>query len=206
MIDWRLIILIACMISFGLAMEKTGADVYLAGFIIGATAHYGPVAVLAGFFIMTVALTQPMSNQAAALVMLPIAAKSAIALGLNPRTFAVAVTYAASCSFLTPLEPACVLVYTPGRYRFFDFVKVGSILTDRCLCDCDLAGSDLLATQTVGFRVSGFRFQVSGSGFQVSGFGFRDPGFRFQILIAASARTEFNLECLGVRKGACPRC
>ena len=129
MIDWRLIILIACMISFGLAMEKTGADVYLAGFIISATAHYGPVAVLAGFFIMTVALTQPMSNQAAALVMLPIAAKSAIALGLNPRTFAVAVTYAASCSFLTPLEPACVLVYTPGRYRFFDFVKVGSILT-----------------------------------------------------------------------------
>ncbi len=129
MIDWRLIILIACMISFGLAMEKTGADQYVAGFIIRATAHYGATAVLAGFFIMTVALTQPMSNQAAALVMLPIAAKSALALGLNPRTFAVAVTYAASCSFLTPLEPACVLVYTPGRYRFFDFVKVGSILT-----------------------------------------------------------------------------
>ena len=67
--------------------------------------------------------------QQALYVMLPIAAKSALALGLNPRAFAVAVTYAASCSFLTPLEPACVLVYTPGRYRFFDFVKVGSILT-----------------------------------------------------------------------------
>ena len=129
MIEWRLIILIACMMSFGLAMEKTGADQYLAAQIIKATGQYGPVAVLAGFFIMTVALTQPMSNQAAALVMLPIAVKSALALGLNPRTFAVAVTYAASCSFLTPLEPACVLVYTPGRYRFFDFVKVGSILT-----------------------------------------------------------------------------
>jgi di/tricarboxylate transporter len=129
MIEWRLIILIACMMSFGLAMEKTGADQYLADFIIRGTGHYGPTAVLAGFFIMTVALTQPMSNQAAALVMLPIAAKSALALGLNPRTFAVAVTYAASCSFLTPLEPACVLVYTPGRYRFFDFVRVGSILT-----------------------------------------------------------------------------
>ena len=50
-------------------------------------------------------------------------------LGLNPRTFAITVTYAASCSFLTPLEPACVLVYTPGRYRFVDFLKVGSILT-----------------------------------------------------------------------------
>jgi di/tricarboxylate transporter len=129
MIDWRLIILIACMMSFGLAMEKAGADQYLANLIIRATGHYGPEAVLAGFFLLTVALTQPMSNQAAALVVLPIAIKSALALGLNPRTFAVAVTYAASCSFLTPLEPACVLVYTPGRYRFFDFVKVGSILT-----------------------------------------------------------------------------
>jgi di/tricarboxylate transporter len=129
MIDWRLIILIACMMSFGLAMEKSGADQYLANLIIRATGQYGPLAVLAGFFVMTVALTQPMSNQAAALVMLPIAAKSALALGLNPRTFAVAVTYAASCSFLTPLEPACVLVYTPGRYRFLDFVRVGSILT-----------------------------------------------------------------------------
>jgi di/tricarboxylate transporter len=129
MIEWRLIILIACMMSFGVAMEKTGADQYLAAFIVGGTGQYGPIAVLAGFFLMTVALTQPMSNQAAALVMLPIAVKTALALGLNPRAFAVAVTYAASCSFLTPLEPACVLVYTPGRYRFFDFVKVGSILT-----------------------------------------------------------------------------
>jgi di/tricarboxylate transporter len=128
-IDWRLLILIACMISFGVAMEKTGADQYLADFIVRGTGQYGPMAVLAGFFIMTVALTQPMSNQAAALVMLPISIKTALALGLNPRTFAITVTYAASCSFLTPLEPACVLVYTPGRYRFFDFLKVGSILT-----------------------------------------------------------------------------
>lgn len=117
------------MISFGVAMEKTGADQFLASLIVNATGRYGPTAALAGFFIMTVALTQPMSNQAAALVMLPIAVKSALTLGLNPRTFAVAVTYAASCSFLTPLEPACVLVYTPGHYRFFDFVKVGLILT-----------------------------------------------------------------------------
>jgi di/tricarboxylate transporter len=129
LIDWRLLILIACMIGFGVAMEKTGADQYLADLIVRGTGQYGPTAVLAGFFIMTVALTQPMSNQAAALVMLPISIKTALALGLNPRTFAITVTYAASCSFLTPLEPACVLVYTPGRYRFLDFVKVGSILT-----------------------------------------------------------------------------
>ncbi len=129
MIEWRLLILIACMIGFGAAMEKSGADQYLANLIIRGTGQFGPTAVLAGFFVMTVALTQPMSNQAAALVMLPIAVKSAIALGLDPRAFAVTITYAASCSFLTPLEPACVLVYTPGHYRFLDFVRVGSILT-----------------------------------------------------------------------------
>lgn len=129
MIEWRLIVLIACMMSFGQAMESTDADQYLADLIVRATGHYGPLAVLSGFFVMTVAMTQPMSNQAAALVMLPIAIKTALLLGLNPRTFAVTVTYAASCSFLTPLEPACVLIYTPGRYRFLDFVKVGSILT-----------------------------------------------------------------------------
>ncbi len=129
LIDFRLLVLIACMMSFGVAMEKTGTDTYLAGYIQTYFGDYGPTAVLAGFFLLTVMLTQPMSNQAAALVVLPVAVKTAIALGLNPRTFIVAVTYAASFSFITPLEPACVLVYTPGRYRFMDFVKVGTILT-----------------------------------------------------------------------------
>jgi di/tricarboxylate transporter len=129
LIDFRLLVLIACMVSFGTAMEKTGADVYLAGLIQTYFGQFGPTAVLAGFFLLTVGLTQPMSNQAAALVVLPVAVKTAIALGLNPRTFIVAVTYAASFSFITPLEPACVLVYTPGRYRFMDFVKIGTILT-----------------------------------------------------------------------------
>lgn len=129
LIEWRLLVLIGCMISFGTAMEKTGADKYLAGFIEQYAGQYGGVAVLAGFFLLTVALTQPMSNQAAALVVLPVAIKTALALGLNPRTFAMAVTFAASCSFITPLEPACVLIYTPGHYRFFDFVKIGTALT-----------------------------------------------------------------------------
>lgn len=129
LIDFRLLVLIACMISFGTAMEKTGADVYLASLIKTYFGDYGPTAVLAGFFLLTVFLTQPMSNQAAALVVIPVAIQTATILGLNPRTFAVAVTYAASFSFITPLEPACVLVYTPGRYRFMDFVKVGAILT-----------------------------------------------------------------------------
>ena len=129
LIDFRLLVLIACMMSFGVAMEKTGADVFLAGYVQNYFGQYGATPVLAGFFLLTVALTQPMSNQAAALVVLPVAVKAAVALGLNPRTFIVGVTYAASFSFITPLEPACVLVYTPGRYRFVDFVKIGSLLT-----------------------------------------------------------------------------
>ncbi|HEX6278642.1 MAG TPA: SLC13 family permease, partial [Pyrinomonadaceae bacterium] len=129
LIDFRLLVLIACMMSFGVAMEKTGADQYLAALIQQYFGVYGPTAVLAGFFALTVLLTQPMSNQAAALVVLPVAVKAAAAMGLNPRTFVVAVTYAASFSFITPLEPACVLVYTPGRYKFMDFVKIGTILT-----------------------------------------------------------------------------
>lgn len=129
LIDFRLLVMIACMMSFGVAMEKTGTDHYLSGYIETYLGPYGPTAALGGFFLLTVAMTQPMSNQAAALVVLPVAVKTAVALGLNPRTFIIAVTYAASFSFITPLEPACVLVYTPGRYQFMDFVKIGTVLT-----------------------------------------------------------------------------
>jgi di/tricarboxylate transporter len=70
-----------------------------------------------------------MSNQAAVIVLLPIALEVARALSLDARPFAMCVTIAASCSYLTPLEPSCLMVYSPGRYRFGDFLKVGSILT-----------------------------------------------------------------------------
>ena len=129
LINFRLLVLIACMMSFGVAMEQTGADKLLASYVNNYLGAYGSDAVLAGFFLLTVGLTQPMSNQAAALVVLPVAVQSALALGVNPRTFIVAVTYAASFSFITPLEPASILVYTPGRYRFVDFVRIGTILT-----------------------------------------------------------------------------
>ena len=74
-------------------------------------------------------LTQPMSNQAAAAVVVPIALQTATQIGVNPRTFAIMIAIGASCSYLTPLEPACLMVYGPGRYRFVDFLKVGSLLT-----------------------------------------------------------------------------
>lgn len=128
-IDWRLLVLIASMMAFGRAMEKTGAAEWVANVFLGVLAPFGENAILAGILLLTIALTQPMSNQAAALVVLPIAVRIANEINVSPRPLVVAVALAASCSFLTPLEPASVLVYGPGRYRFFDFVKVGGLLT-----------------------------------------------------------------------------
>jgi di/tricarboxylate transporter len=88
-----------------------------------------PLMLLGSFFVLTVLLTQPMSNQAAAIFVLPIALQTAQQLGLNPRTFAMMVALAAATSYLTPLEPSSLMVYGPGKYRFFDFVRVGFPLT-----------------------------------------------------------------------------
>lgn len=133
-IEWRIIVLIGSMIAFGVAMDKSGTASYIANNIVGmvSTAGFGdymPYVVMGAFFILTVLLTQPMSNQAAALVLLPVAIETATRLNLNPRSFAMMIAVAASCSYLTPLEPSCVLVYGPGRYKFMDFLKVGALLT-----------------------------------------------------------------------------
>ncbi|SKA92723.1 Di-and tricarboxylate transporter [Prosthecobacter debontii] len=132
-IDWRLLILIGGMTAFGAAMEKSGADEMLAGLVTHLLNPFGTLAVLAGFCVLTVLLTQPMSNAAAALVVLPIAIQAAQTLGVNPRGFGIAVMLSASISVLTPFEPSCILVYGPGKYRFGDFIKVGSGLTLICL-------------------------------------------------------------------------
>jgi di/tricarboxylate transporter len=127
--EWPLLILIAGMMSLGVAMERSGAAEYLAQAIITLQKSPSPLFLLGGFFILTVLLTQPLSNAAAALVVLPIAVHVAMAQHVNPRTYAMAVSIAASCSFLTPLEPACALVYNPGRYKFRDFIRAGFGLT-----------------------------------------------------------------------------
>ncbi|WP_104990339.1 SLC13 family permease [Deinococcus sp. NW-56] len=128
-VEWPVIVLVACMLAFGTAFEDTGAARVLTGAISGVLEPLGPYGLLAALFAVTVALTQPMSNQAAALVMLPLAIGTATALGYDPRPFVIGITIAASNSFITPLEPSCMLVYGPGRYRFLDFVRVGSGLT-----------------------------------------------------------------------------
>lgn len=128
-VEWRALILIACMLGLGAAMDTTGTAEFLARHIVKFVGHSRPTWLLTGFFLLTVLLTQPMSNQAAAVVILPVAIRAAKQLGLNSRSFAMMIAVAASCSFLTPLEPSCLLVYGPGRYRFVDFPKVGLLLT-----------------------------------------------------------------------------
>ena len=128
-VEWKLIILVGGMLALGTAMATTGTADFLADQIVRLTAGASPLVLLGAFFVATMLLTQPMSNQAAAVVILPVAIQTAVQLGLNPRTFAMMIAVAASCSYITPLEPACMMVYGPGRYRFTDFVKVGALLT-----------------------------------------------------------------------------
>lgn len=128
-VDWKVLILIGCMLSLGTAMQYTGTAQFLAEGLSSIVGSANPLWLLTGFFVLTVLLTQPMSNQAAAAVVIPIAIQTALQLGLNPRTFAMMIAIAASTSYLTPLEPACLMVYGPGRYRFMDFVRVGGLLT-----------------------------------------------------------------------------
>jgi di/tricarboxylate transporter len=128
-IHWRLVIMIAGMISFGTVMKSSGAAAYLANQIVGWAAPLGVPGIMLGFAVLTMLLTQPMSNAAAALVVLPVALTTAARLHVNPRTFGILVTLAASISYITPFEPSCLLVYGPGKYRFRDFLIVGAPLS-----------------------------------------------------------------------------
>lgn len=128
-INWSLWLLISCMLALGQAMEVSGLADMIANFIVTNIGTSNPIILLSIFFFISLFLTQPMSNQAAAVVVIPIAIQAANHLGLNPRTFAMMIAIGASCSFITPLEPAAMIVYSAGNYRFFDFIKVGSLLT-----------------------------------------------------------------------------
>ncbi len=128
-VDWRVVLLIGSMMSLGVAMEKSGAAAMLGEGVSQMVGTVGVRGVLAGLMILTILLSAPMSNQAAALVVLPVAISAAETLGVDARTFAIGIALAASCSFITPLEPSCVLVYGPGHYRFTDFFRLGTPLT-----------------------------------------------------------------------------
>jgi di/tricarboxylate transporter len=103
-VEWRVIVMIAALLGLGVAMQTTGTAEYLAGIIVDLLGGAGPRWLLGGFFLMTVMLTQPMSNQAAAIVMLPIALEAAGLAGLNPRPFAMMIAIAASCGAQRPFS------------------------------------------------------------------------------------------------------
>lgn len=128
-IEWKLLVLIGGMSSFGIAMEKTGTAEFLSSQVINLTGDLGPLAVMAAFCVLTILLTQPLSNAAAAMVVLPVALNAATMLEVNPMSFALAIMLSASVSVITPFEPSCILVYGPGKYRFSDFLKTGIPLT-----------------------------------------------------------------------------
>lgn len=129
-IDWRTVFLVAGMLPLGTAMENTGAARYLADQLLGAVGGFGPVAVLAGIYILAALITQPMSNAAAMVLVVPIAIDTAGSLGANHLTFTMATIIGAATSFLTPVgHKANVLVFGPGGYRFFDYTRAGLLLT-----------------------------------------------------------------------------
>lgn len=129
-IDWRTVFLVAGMLPLGTAMETTGAARYLADLLLGVVGNLGPMAVLAGVYILAALITQPMSNAAAIVLVVPIALDTANSLGANHLTFTLAVVIGAATSFLTPVgHKANVLVFGPGGYKFFDYARVGVLLT-----------------------------------------------------------------------------
>jgi len=129
-IDWRTVFLVAGMLPLGTAMESTGTARYIADLLLGLIGGLGPVAALGGMYILAALITQPMSNAAAMVLVVPIALDTAMSLGANHLTFTLAVVIGAATSFLTPVgHKSNVLVFGPGGYKFFDYARVGALLT-----------------------------------------------------------------------------
>jgi len=129
-IEWRSVFLVAGMLPLGLAMTKSGAAALLANGLVRFLGGAGPLAVLAGLFVLTILLTQTMHGAAVATIVAPIAIQTAQQASLNPRALAMAAALATSMAFLTPLgHPVNVLVMGPGGYQFRDYRRVGLPLT-----------------------------------------------------------------------------
>lgn len=125
-IQWRILLLIFGMLALGLAMEKTGTGALVVNNIAALASGLGPIAILAAVYLLTSILTEIISNNAAAILLTPIAIGLAEQLGVDPRPFVVAVLFAASASFATPIGyQTNTFVYGAGGYRFTDFVRIG---------------------------------------------------------------------------------
>ena len=128
-VEWRIIFLLAGVLTLGVAMEKTGAARLLSDVMVSGVGGWGPVALVSAFYLMTSLLTEMMSNNATAALMAPVAIAAADSLGVDARPFLMAVAFAASASFMTPVGyQTNTLIYGPGQYKFADFLRVGAPL------------------------------------------------------------------------------
>ena len=120
------LLLIVGTIALGAAMEKTGSTRFYAEWFLSPFKDTSPGVVLAGIIVLTSISTQLLSNNATAVLILPIAIATALKLGVNPKPFIVAVCFGASACFASPIGyQTNLLVYGPGNYRFSDYLKLG---------------------------------------------------------------------------------
>jgi di/tricarboxylate transporter len=128
-INWKVIFLLAGVIPLGTAMENSGAAEILSSTLLEGLQPFGPTAVLSGFFFASMMLTNVISNQATAALLAPIAIQAAETIGVSSRPFLMAITYAASLSFMTPVGyQTNTMIYGAGQYNFTDFTRVGTPL------------------------------------------------------------------------------
>ncbi|MGF1536560.1 MAG: SLC13 family permease [Elainellaceae cyanobacterium] len=129
-VRWDVIFLLSGLIPFGIAMEQSGATDWLAAQLLRLGDNVSGYWILLLFYVATVLLTEVLSNNASVVLMVPIAAKVATALSLNPLAFIFAVVFAASNSYMTPIGyQTNTMVYGPGGYKFLDFTRVGAPLS-----------------------------------------------------------------------------
>jgi di/tricarboxylate transporter len=129
-IDAKIYVFIAGAIPLGSAMQKTGAADVMAGWLQAAVGGWSPTIILLAIFAVVAVLTQFMSDSATTALFGPVALSLAQALGQAPEPYVVTVAMASVVAFLTPIgHHGNLLIYGPGRYRFADFVKVGTPLT-----------------------------------------------------------------------------
>lgn len=128
-INWKVIFLLGGVLPLGVAMQKTGAAELLVDLLIQQLESLGPTAVLSAFFFLSMMLTNVISNNATAVLLAPIAIEAASSIGVDPTPMLVAVTLAASLSFMTPIGyQTNTMIFGPGQYTFVDFLKVGTPL------------------------------------------------------------------------------
>ncbi len=124
--DGRVLLIIIAMIALSAALEKTGASEFYARTFLSLFKGAGPALVLSGVILLTSISTHVLSNNATAILLLPIAISAAQGLGVDPKPFIVAVCFGASACFATPIGyQTNLLVYGPGGYRFSDYFKLG---------------------------------------------------------------------------------